>query len=118
MLSLYSKLTSIDSVFTRFGDQCIVVRKDFLNRLNGFNDWPLFEDVDLLRRARRLTRIYSLPARVTTSSRRFIKEGFIRQQLLNGLRIFQFLSGVPPYKIAGKYNTKKNEVNSPGKGAS
>ncbi|MBL9190143.1 MAG: TIGR04283 family arsenosugar biosynthesis glycosyltransferase [Opitutaceae bacterium] len=96
-------LTRFDSVFTRFGDQAIVVRRDFYAELGGFPPWPLFEDVELLRRARRITRVWSFPACVTTSARRFRSRGPLRQQWLNGRLLLRFLSGTPPHVLAAEY---------------
>lgn len=92
-----------DSVCTRFGDQGIVVRRDFYAALGGFAPWPLFEDVDLLRRARRRTRIHSFPAAVTTSARRFHRGGPVRQQLRNGWLLLRFLAGTSPETLAASY---------------
>lgn len=105
IFSLYSKFTIIDSIFTRFGDQCITLRKNFLEQIGGFKNWPLYEDVDLLRRARKMTKIYSFPTFVITSARRFRKRGIILQQLLNGYYISLFLLGMSPFKLAKKYNS-------------
>lgn len=102
-LRFCSWLTRFDTVFTRFGDQAIVVRKDFYQQLGGFPHWPLFEDVELLRRARRLTRVVSFPAAVTTSARRFQRGGRIRQQVRNAWLLLRFLAGVPPQRLAAEY---------------
>jgi rSAM/selenodomain-associated transferase 2 len=98
-------LTRFDSVFTRFGDQGIVVRRAFYQELGGFPSWPLFEDVELLRRARRVTRVWSFPAYVTTSARRFRRRGPLRQQWLNTCLLLRFLTGTPPAKLAALYRT-------------
>lgn len=96
--------TRFDSVFTRFGDQGILIRRDFYADLGGFPEWPLFEDVELLRRARRRTRIRSLPAHVTTSARRFERHGAWRQQALNARLLLRFLTGTSPFKLAQRYD--------------
>ena len=96
-------LTRFDSVFTRFGDQGIAVRRAFYERLGGFPPWPLFEDVELLRRARRLTRVWSFPAAVKTSARRFQRRGVVRQQLQNASLLLRFLAGTPPERLAAEY---------------
>lgn len=103
LLRIYAAFTRFDSLFTRFGDQCIVVRRSFFEEIGGFPDWPLFEDVHLLRGARRVTRIHSLPANVTTSARRFTKLGLFRCQLFNSWLLLQYLLGVPPERLAQKY---------------
>ena len=96
-------LTRFDSLFTRFGDQCIVVRRSLFDELGGFPEWPLFEDVDFLRRARRKTKIRSFPAEVLTSSRKFKKNGLVRQQIRNGILIVKYLLGVRAETLAKEY---------------
>ncbi len=109
LLRFYAWWTRWDSVFTRFGDQGIVVRRDFHAELGGFPPWPLFEDVELLRRARRMTRVWSLPASVTTSARRFTRGGGVRQQLRNGWLLAQFLLGASPDRLATRYGAERTE---------
>jgi rSAM/selenodomain-associated transferase 2 len=108
LLRFYAAFTRFDSIFTRFGDQAIVVRKSFFQKIGGFPDWPLLEDVHLLRRARRVTKIHSFPARVVTSARRFLKMGIVRCQLLNGWLILQYLLGRSPAQLAAQYRDYQN----------
>ena len=103
LLRFYTYFTRFDSLFTRFGDQCICVRKAFFDSIGGFPDWPLFEDVQLLRTARKRTRIYSFPYSVTTSARRYMERGIVRQQLFNCVIMAQYLLGVPIERLARKY---------------
>lgn len=110
LLRAYAAFTRFDSIFTSFGDQCIVVRKSFFEEIGGFPNWLLFEDVHLLRMARRRTKIFSFPATVTTSARRFLKVGTIRTQLINGWLILQYLLGDPPNKLAAQYEGSKKKV--------
>lgn len=95
--------TRFDSVFTRFGDQGILVRRSYYDRLGGFQPWPLFEDVDLLRRARRQQPVTVLAATVMTSARRFKARGALRQQLSNTWLLLRFLCGGDPFKLARHY---------------
>lgn len=95
--------TRFDSVFTRFGDQGILVSRSAYDELGGFQTWPLFEDVDLVRRARRSRPIDVLPAAITTSSRRFQRRGVWRQQIHNASLLLRFLAGVDPSKLARNY---------------
>lgn len=103
LLGIYSYFTRFDSILTSFGDQGVVIRKDFFAALGGFPDWPLFEDVRLLHLARRKARVYSIPSRVTTSARRFRQRGFLRHQFRNGWYILQYLCGVSPHRLALTY---------------
>jgi len=105
ILRTYASCTRFDSMFTRFGDQCIVVRRSFLQELGGFADWPLFEDVHLLRLARRKTRVVSFPAAVTTSARRFNRVGILRNQARNILLFARYLLGTQPEELAREYDS-------------
>ncbi len=102
-LRVSSWFTRFDSVFTRFGDQGIVVRREFYERIGGFPPWPLFEDVELLRRARRVTRVHSFPAILITSARRFRERGPVRQQARNARLLLRFLAGAKPEDLAREY---------------
>jgi rSAM/selenodomain-associated transferase 2 len=103
LLDIYSWFTKFDSIFTTFGDQTIVIRRDFFNELNGFPNLTIFEDVELCRKARSKTKIYKLPAFVTTSARRFETIGIVKNQLLNVFYILQYLVGIDSENIYKKY---------------
>jgi len=107
LMDIYSWFTKFDSIFTTFGDQVIVIRRDFFNELNGFPNLTIFEDLELCRKARSKTKIYKLPAFVTTSARRFETIGIIKNQLLNTLFILQYLVGIDPNNIYKKYFSDK-----------
>jgi len=103
LLKIYSWFTKIDSVLSTFGDQVIVITKRFYKELGGFPELPIFEDVELLRRARKKTRIVKLPAYVTTSARRFRKKGVVFTQVLNGMYLLRYFMGTNTARIYNKY---------------
>ena len=59
-----------------YGDSAYFVRNSIYREVGGFKDYPIFEDLDLLRRLRRVGKFVRLPESVTTSSRRMAKPGF------------------------------------------
>ena len=116
LLSLYAALTQFDSIWTSFGDQGIAMRRDFFEKIGRFPDWPLFDDVALLQTARRMTKVHSIKATVTTSARRFTKLGLMRTQLFNGWLILRYLLGASPESLARSYNAimadPKKQINA------
>lgn len=102
-LRLCGFLTRFDTVLTRFGDQVITARKSFFDSLGGFPDWPLFEDMRFLSKARKRARILSFPATVRTSARKFVQNGVFRQQWRNGLLIARYWVGASPFVLARAY---------------
>jgi hypothetical protein len=103
LLGLSAWLTRFDSLWTSFGDQGIAIRRDQFTALGGFPEWPIFEDVELLRRARRHGGVHKLAGEMITSAVRYRENGVIRQQLLNAWLILRFLTGLPAERIAAIY---------------
>jgi rSAM/selenodomain-associated transferase 2 len=104
---LIEKIASLRSRLTRipYGDQAIFLVRDYFVEIGGYSEIPLMEDVDLMRRIRRLRgRICVLPQRVKTSGRRWIREGAVRCTLRNWAILVLFLLGVRPAKLAKWYS--------------
>ncbi|NJN19027.1 MAG: glycosyltransferase family 2 protein, partial [Oscillochloris sp.] len=106
VLDLAARMMWFDSVWTSFGDQCIVLRRGFFASVGGFPPWPLFEDVRMFELARAQTPIYVIPAEVVTSARRFVEHGIVSQLLRDVWFMLQYLFGVPPEVIAGIYEQR------------
>jgi len=86
-----------------YGDSGIFVRRDIYERIGGFQPFPLFEDVDLVRRVKNKGRFLRLGCTLTTSSRRFQNRNialvFAQWTLLQVL----YWMGVPPARLARLY---------------
>jgi rSAM/selenodomain-associated transferase 2 len=86
-----------------YGDSAIFVRRETYERIGGFQQFPIFEDLDLVRRLWREGKLAHLQAQVITSSRRF--EGrsftltFARWSILQAL----YWLGIHPRRLARLY---------------
>ncbi|AGK57150.1 group 2 family glycosyl transferase [Hyphomicrobium denitrificans 1NES1] len=85
-----------------YGDQGLLIHRDFYRSLGGFRAWPLMEDVDLVRRIgrRRLTILDSV---ARTSAERWHRDGWRRRSLRNLTCLTLYLLGMPPSLIARLY---------------
>jgi rSAM/selenodomain-associated transferase 2 len=92
-----------DSVLTSYGDQGILVRREFLLQHQLMPDFALFEDVRFFQNARRITRVRRLPIRLSTSVRRFERLGFCRTHWRNTALILRYLLGVAPSQLHQRY---------------
>jgi rSAM/selenodomain-associated transferase 2 len=81
------------------GDQGIFVRKSVFESIGGAPEWPLFEDVELVRRIRRAGKFTVLKTPVTVSGRRYIQHGVFRTALLIYSLRFAYWLGVPPHRL-------------------
>ena len=85
------------------GDQALFVRRAVFERLRGFADLPLMEDVEFSRRLKREGRLASLPIKVVTSFRRWEKDGPLRTILLMWTLRTLYWLGIHPRVLAGRY---------------
>jgi rSAM/selenodomain-associated transferase 2 len=98
---LRTRLTNIP-----FGDQAIFVRRDLFEKIGGYHDIPIMEDVELMKRIRRRgDRIRIIPEKVRTSPRRYEQEGIVRATIRNWMLQLQYALGVPPERLARWYRS-------------
>jgi rSAM/selenodomain-associated transferase 2 len=87
-----------------YGDQAIFIRSKYFNKIGGYNDIPLMEDVELMRRIRAAgDEIYIIPDRVVTSPRRWEQEGFMYVNLRNTAQLTLYYLGFSPKTFARLY---------------
>jgi rSAM/selenodomain-associated transferase 2 len=99
MISLRSRISR-----TGTGDQAIFVRRDVFERLGGFPELELCEDLEFSRRLKRAGRVACLRARVTTSARRWSRDGVVRTVIRMWLIRAMYLAGVPPARLKRMYS--------------
>jgi len=90
-----------------YGDQGIFVRKDVFERLGGFPDAPIFEDVLFTQKLRREGRTTVLSDKIRVSVRRWEKRGIFRTTLLYNVLIIMFKMGFPLEKIKKLYEDSR-----------
>jgi rSAM/selenodomain-associated transferase 2 len=85
------------------GDQGQFVAGDAFRALDGFREWPIVEDLDLMRRLRRRGPIAVLRPPATTAARRFVDRGITRTIVVNWSIWTLYLLGVHPARLARLY---------------
>jgi rSAM/selenodomain-associated transferase 1/rSAM/selenodomain-associated transferase 2 len=93
LLKRYTFFSKFDTIFTRFGDSGIIVRKRFYDLLGGFKNYFLFEDVDFLKRASKKTKIKLLNAEAKSSARKFVQNGIVKNQIYSFILIIKYFLG-------------------------
>lgn len=77
-----------------YGDQGLLMSRDFYRKLGGFRPLPLMEDVDIVRRIGR-RRLVRLPHNVVTSAERYIDDGYLLRPLRNLVCLTLFFLRAP-----------------------
>jgi GT2 family glycosyltransferase len=74
--------------------------------MGGYADIPLMEDVEFIRRLRKVGKLAFIPQPVVTSPRRYLKRGPVRTALRNKLTLFGYYFKIPPDRLAKFYYKK------------
>jgi rSAM/selenodomain-associated transferase 2 len=98
MISLRSRLSR-----TGTGDQAIFVRREVFERIGGFPELELCEDLEFSRRLKRAGRVACLRSRVITSARRWNRDGLVRTVLRMWVIRAMYLVGVSPARLKRMY---------------
>ena len=100
MMNWRSRLSGIAT-----GDQALFVRRHVFEQIGGFTDMPLMEDIDFSGRLKRRGVTAPLTATVTTSFRRWERDGPLRTILLMWALRFLYWIGVSPHHLKNYYST-------------
>ena len=96
--NIRSRVTGI-----HYGDQGIFVKRSVFEKIGGFKDIPIMEDVDLMRRLKKVGTVVMLKDKVATSARRWDKEGAVHATIRNWLLITLYYMGVAPERLYKLY---------------
>jgi rSAM/selenodomain-associated transferase 2 len=103
---IIERVANLRSRATRipYGDPAIFMRASLFRAIGGFAEIPIMEDVELMRRIKRKDwKIVLLREPVTTSARRWKREGLVFGTLRNWLLMALYLCGIAPKRLARFY---------------
>jgi len=98
MMNWRSRLTGIAT-----GDQTLFMRRTAFTSVGGFPEQPLMEDIEISKRLKQISRPKCLLYKVTTSGRRWQKQGIWKTLFLMWRLRFAYWRGVPANELAGYY---------------
>ncbi len=102
LISLRSRMSKIAT-----GDQAVFVRRKVFAEMGGYREMPLMEDLQFTIDLKKRGEIACLWERVTSSSRRWKKDGVIRTILLMWTMRVLYFCGVSPERLKAMYaNTR------------
>ncbi|HEX9882145.1 MAG TPA: TIGR04283 family arsenosugar biosynthesis glycosyltransferase [Hyphomicrobium sp.] len=85
-----------------YGDQGLLIPRHLYDRVGGYREIPLMEDLDLVRRLGSRA-VKMLRARAVTSAQRYRREGYLRRVLKNQMCRVLFALNVPAARISQFY---------------
>ncbi len=82
LLEIYGWFTRFPLPVCRGGDQSLFITRELFDTIGGYNeDMLLMEDYDIVSRIEQVTPVHVLAAAVTTSARKFLRNGTLELQL-------------------------------------
>ena len=86
-----------------YGDQGIFIRRAVFERVGGFPEYRLMEDLELVVKLRQESRPVLLPGPIHVGARRWEQNGIVRQTIRNWTLATAWRCGVHPDKLADYY---------------
>jgi rSAM/selenodomain-associated transferase 2 len=97
--------------FTPYGDQAIFMTQYAYQRVGGFPQVPIMEDVGITERLKRgRFRLKLLHTKVLTSDRRWRKHGYLISFLKNTTLYLLYRMGVSPWNLAEYYQPNYDKI--------
>jgi hypothetical protein len=105
-LNLVALMANLRSLLLKmpYGDQGLFMRHSDYFRVGGFQDLPIMEDVDLVRRLNKIGKFKLVRARVRTSARRYDRNGIVFTTVRNWSLIIRYLLGQSPERLHRLYS--------------
>ena len=87
-----------------YGDQGIFLTKETFDKIGGYAEIPLMEDIEISQRLKKCGNVVLLKSRVKASARRWLKEGAVYTTLRDWAIAFSYsFLNVSPDKLIKKY---------------
>ena len=83
-----------------YGDQGLFLRRRLFHAIGGFPDWPILEDVEMIKRLRQLGKLVITQEAASTSARRWQQNGVLNTWARHQLILAGHALGVSPQRLA------------------
>lgn len=101
LLKINASFTARDGIFTGGGDQCLFIKKDVFNNMNGFNEEQvMMEDFEFFSRMKENKVPYTIIKKdLIVSARKYKSNSYLRVNLSNLLLVILFKMGISSKKL-------------------
>jgi rSAM/selenodomain-associated transferase 2 len=105
-LNLVALMANLRSLLLKmpYGDQGLFMKRSDYFRVGGFQDLPIMEDVDLVRRLNKIGKFKLVRGKVRTSARRYDRNGAVSTTVRNWSLIIRYLLGQSPERLHRFYS--------------
>lgn len=93
-----------------YGDQGLLISKRLYEKIGGFRDMVLFEDVDIIKRIKLVQgrkALHVFHSSAITSAKRYREDGYMKRVIRNFCCIVMYRFGIPPVRVLSFYQGQK-----------
>ena len=90
-----------------YGDQALFLGADLFRSVGGFPEMPIMEDFVFVQLVKRHGRVVIAPVAVSTSARRWQRQGILKTTLINQIVLLAYFLGSDPERLARWYRRVK-----------
>lgn len=83
LLKINGWFTRFDSLMCRGGDQTLFIKRGVFEELNGFKNYAIMEDFDMIQRLRERNTFQIIPKDVVVSARKYDKNNYLKVNFIN-----------------------------------
>lgn len=100
LLKLNAYFTKFDMMVSRGGDQTLFILKEFFEELGAYReDYPVMEEYDLIRKARKVCTFKILDGATLISTRKYIENSYVRVNMANFIVFNAWRIGIHPNRL-------------------
>ena len=96
-----------------YGDQGLLIHRGLYDRCGGFKELPLMEDLDLVERLSKITRLRRVGLLLTTDGRRWDQDGVLRRSWRNAMLRRRWKRGESAEQLACHYSADQLAYQKP-----
>ncbi|MFT7113448.1 MAG: rSAM/selenodomain-associated transferase 2 [Candidatus Azotimanducaceae bacterium] len=104
-LKINSYFTRFDKIWCRGGDQTLFITKNAWDSLQGFKDFKVMEEYDLIERAKKKYRFVIIPKNTIVSPRKYQFNSYFRVNFANLVLFLMYRYKVPQDRMVNVYKT-------------
>jgi rSAM/selenodomain-associated transferase 2 len=103
LLKINSWFTRFDRLMCRGGDQTLFIKRSLFEELNGFKDFAIMEDFDMIKRLRERGTFQVIQKDVIVSARKYDENSYLKVNLINLLIFTMFFLGTSQHTLVHAY---------------
>ncbi len=103
LLKINAWFTRFDQLMCRGGDQTLFIKREVFNALNGFKNYAIMEDFEMIHRLRKRGSFQIIPKDIVISARKYDQNNYLKVNFINLIIFIMFYLGISQDTMVNVY---------------